>query len=319
MKKARLFFSAVIVLIVLFYGCGDKKENPAEPNPYVSTPTETYDSSPGEPTHTATSTGTSEEPAHTATSTVTVTPTEKDLPAEPTYTPTSTATATPTEEEDCFYPYIGDYAQGGSGAYYSSVSGTAIETEIYSYFGNINLTLVIRDAAGAEVFSGDINTAASGYGAHAYVLTGTETSGQWTTGLYDGAELLDEETFYSVSPVPTSSPTPPAMDWPAMYCDPDRALEKYVFKLDPCTHLYYSNRWSSVTDAVAAYYDGADNLVYTEEMHGQVYGALNSSYKISGDEAPGIWRVIVFDPGDTPPAVYSAEIGQSGLRFSLLP
>ena len=81
--------------------------------------------------------------------------------------------------------------------------------------------------------------------------------------------------------------------------DPARTGEKYNFNLTSCDWLYYADRQCG-QDAQVLYYDGTDQLVYSEAC-ACTAGTLVSQYNITGSEAAGVWNILLYKPGFTPP------------------
>jgi hypothetical protein len=327
----------IFVFIIFMLSCKGKRALP-EPDLYRS------------PTQSVTlTTAMTQTPSNTATVTATETqaPVNTDTPTAdisqtatavaPTFTATATATATATMTATavtCNYvPRLADFGVDQGKAYYKYQAGNTITAITFSTVPGVRFNYGIYDGSHALIENGTATSSSGGGLALDYFVKGTEDiSSKWLyvlmpeginppasfspgTDIFSSGAVYDNDKFYVVNVVPTPTNTPACADMtrigPASGC----YLQKYTYKLNCGTGIYYIDRWPSISAANIGWYDGANNLVGTNlNATATVINnyTINGSCMMTGLESAGTWHVVLFNTATTPPALYTSGLAQCG-------
>ncbi len=239
---------------------------------------------------------------------------------------------TPTVTPDangisCFNYILKDFDESHIRGYYHNwfgINGDTISVRGYTYYGNINVKLAIYDGGGTKLNWNDsiIISDAQGYFARDYITQNIgNTLNPWHAVILDSSssipdsyiasnsDFIDSQEIYVATASTTPVIIPPCVNMPILFGDAQYQIEKYNFKFNDCSALFYANRWCSETLKVA-YYDGSNNLIYVDEQPCDAITPLGveantSKYILAGTEAAGIWHIIAYNISVTPPSTFT--------------
>jgi len=257
---------------------------------------------------------------------VTPTPTvdTSTLTPSPTPSPTDTATPTPSPTDTatpdsygttCFNPVVWGFRDSLQTFKYNFISGNKIKTQAYTYFPGEPIRLSWFDGSNQLISESSLTTGTDGFARNDYTIAGSEdTTAPWHLVLsrpsqsipltYSGGHVsyLDDEAVTVMLNAPTPIATPSCANMPALFADKTYQMEKYKYKKDVCTTVFYQLRWA-YQNAIAAFYDGAGNLVFQDLLTSS--NSYKTWYRITGSETSGTWHIVLYKETSTPPSSYA--------------